>query len=203
VAASYGNQLKFAQWFAYYSGMNGNVILAWCLQEQPPGKPATPGSNNWLNIQYTDQGPNSTYYRIAALDVRAAARESVKWMRANQPSIVAVAHKSARDQAFAIANSGWASSHYGGGDAFYAVVRGVEGHGLIGQVQAGTAPPAPGPLHGVTGSVQAGAGVGYSTSRHDYHEKVKHAGRAAGVHGSALGRINAEHDRMVARIPRF
>lgn len=122
---SWGNQLIFARDFAQYSGLSGNVVLAWCLQEQPPGKPATPNSNNWLNIQYTDQGPNSTYYRIAALNPPDAARASVIWMAENLGSILAAKGKSEYLQAKAIVDSGWASSHYGGVEKFYAVVRTV------------------------------------------------------------------------------
>src|SRR5277367_403801 len=121
--SSSGAQLEFAKWFSYYSGLSLKLIVAWCLQEQPPGSPATPGSNNWLNIQYTDSGPNATYYAIAKLNPKNAAHESVLWMEANQPSIIAAKGKSLYDQSAAIANSGWASSHYGGADAFYAVVQ--------------------------------------------------------------------------------
>lgn len=125
MALSFGTQLEFARDFAAYSGMSGNVVLAWCLQEQAPGSPATAGSNNWLNIQYTDQGPNSTYYRIAHMNPSDAARASVIWMNENQGSITAAKHKSEYDQALAIVNSGWASSKYGGIAKFYGVVQTV------------------------------------------------------------------------------
>lgn len=122
---TYGSQLQFAQAFAYYSKLNGSVVIAWCLQEQPPGSPASVGSNNWLNIQYTDSGPNSTYYEIGKLDPTAAARASVEWMKQNQPSIIAASKSGARAQAEAIVNSGWASSKYGGIDKFWGVVQTV------------------------------------------------------------------------------
>jgi hypothetical protein len=125
MALSYGNQLIFARDFAAYSGMSGNVILAWCLQEQPPGSPATPGGNNWLNIQYTDSGPNSEYYRIAGMSPADAARASVIWMNENQGTITASKGKSEYDQAAAIVNSGWATSKYGGIEKFYGVVKDV------------------------------------------------------------------------------
>lgn len=204
MAASFGAQLAFARWFAYYSGLNGNVILAWCLQEQPPGSPATPGSNNWLNIQYTDSGPNATYYEIARLPVQAAAKASVDWMGRNQPSILAARGKSAYDQAAAIVNSGWASSHYGGVATFYREVQAVETSTVVGSVKAGTAPALPS-LAGVKGSVAAGVTPAQTHSTvegHSWHEHIKQAGKQAGEHGTTIQRISAGLSGIAGRYRR-
>ena len=188
MALSYGAQLEFARDFATYSGLSGNVVLAWCLQEQPPGHPATPGSNNWLNIQYTDSGPNETYYRIARLDPARAAYASVTWMNENQPSITRAAGKSEYDQAKAIVDSGWATSHYGGVEAFYAVVQEVS------HAQLERTPPAP---RIAAGDVQLNTPAPVATVRQgndppDRSPKIRASGKKLGETGSQFGgHINA------------
>lgn len=179
MALSYGDQLTFARDFAAYSGMNGNVVLAWCLQEQSPGSPATPGSNNWLNIQYTDNGPNSEYFRIARMNPADAARASVIWMNENQATITASKQKSAYDQALAIVNSGWASSKYGGITKFYGVVE------TVAHSKLETTPPAP---------KSAGASVHVDTSGNppDRSHKIYLTGKGAGERGSQFsGHVQA------------
>jgi hypothetical protein len=109
-----GAQRKFGDALAAFSGLSRKVIEKWLLAEQPPGSPSAPGSNNWLNVQFTDQGPNGEYWRIAKLDPISAARATVEWMRKNQPSILGARGKSEFEQEQAIINSGWASSKYGG-----------------------------------------------------------------------------------------
>src|SRR5215472_5068365 len=106
------NQAQFGTAFAKATGLNQDVVNAWLLHEQT-GDTAVPGGNNWLNIQYTDQGPNSTYYQINNLGPVAAANASAQWLKQNQPSILASARQSIQAQVQAIENSGWASSHYG------------------------------------------------------------------------------------------
>jgi hypothetical protein len=108
-----GEQKLFATYFAGYTGLSLPVVEAWLLNEQPPGSPSKPGSNNWLNIGYTDAGPNSEYAPIASGRPQAAARASAEWLKKNQPSILSSVGKSQVDQASAIINSNWASSHYG------------------------------------------------------------------------------------------
>lgn len=108
-----GEQKLFATYFAGYTGLALPVVEAWLLNEQPPGQPSKPGSNNWLNIGYTDAGPNSEYAPIASGKPQAAARASAEWLKKNQPSILSSVGKSQVQQASAIINSDWASSHYG------------------------------------------------------------------------------------------
>jgi hypothetical protein len=108
-----GSQAQFGTYFAQYTGLDPSVVHAWLLHEQAPGSPATPGSSNWLNIGYTDAGPNASYWGIAKLPAKAAARASAAWLKINQPSIAASAGQSPQAQAQAIIDSGWASSHYG------------------------------------------------------------------------------------------
>lgn len=181
MALSFGPQLEFVRWFAYYSGLNGNVVLAWALQEQPPGQPATAGSNNWLNIQYTDSGPNAEYFRIAAMTPRDAARASVEWTRRNLPTITAVLGRSPYDQAKAIVDSGWASSHYGGVAAFYAVVQRVERNEPV-------TTPAPGSLRGLKGEARAGVTVvNVEGNPPDRSPKIRTTGKQMGQHGTSFG----------------
>jgi hypothetical protein len=108
-----GDQKAFGQALAKLSGLSPAFINAWLLHEQPAGTPSAPGSNNWLNVGYTDSGPDSTYYSIAGLSPQAAAAATWQWLQANQPSIAAAAGKSVAAQVEALEQSGWASSHYG------------------------------------------------------------------------------------------
>lgn len=109
-----GAQKEFGDWLAKDTGLDRGVIEKWLLAEQPPGSPSKPGSNNWLNVQYTDSGPNATYYQIAKLSPRDAARATALWTAKNQPSILRARGRSPAEQEAAIVNSGWASSKYGG-----------------------------------------------------------------------------------------
>lgn len=108
-----GNQKLFATYFAGYTGLSLPVVEAWLLNEQPPGSPSKPGSNNWLNIGYTDAGPNSEYSAIEGQSPQKAAKASAEWLKKNQPSILSGVGKSQKTQAEGIINSNWASSHYG------------------------------------------------------------------------------------------
>jgi hypothetical protein len=109
-----GAQKSFGQALARYTGLNPGIVEKWLLAEQPPGSPSKPGSNNWLNVQFTDQGPNGEYYRIAKLSPDAAAKATAQWMAHNQPSILHASTGSPAQQEAAIVNSGWASNKYGG-----------------------------------------------------------------------------------------
>jgi hypothetical protein len=109
-----GAQKIFARHFAADTGLSLGIVERWLLAEQPPGSPSAPGSNNWLNVQYTSSGPNAEYWRIARLPVRQAAAATAAWMRKNQPSIAAAAGKGSAAEEAAIVNSGWAGSHYWG-----------------------------------------------------------------------------------------
>jgi hypothetical protein len=109
-----GDQKTFGKAFAAATGLNIHVVEAWLLHEQPPGSPATPGSNNWLNVQYTDSGPNATYFNIAKLPAAAAGRASAEWLR-KQPGLASILQAAGHGESAevtAIEDSGWASSHY-------------------------------------------------------------------------------------------
>lgn len=197
MAVTFGAQKEFAEWFAFYSGLNVDVVTAWVIQEQPPGSPATPGSNNWLNIQYTDSGPNSTYYEIARLNPKAAAERSVAWMEHNQPTIPASRTQDAKGQAEAIVNSGWASSHYGGIAKFYGVVQSVAG-----QVHAKTSPGAPNqalpPGQKATLHVSR---TGSQANPPDHSHKVYVSGKSFGEHGSHMaGHLAAMRDLKTRQV---
>lgn len=115
-----GNQAQFGAAFAKETGLNPGIVGKWLAHEQPANSPATPGSNNWLNVQYTDSGPNSTYFKIAGMPPAQAAKATAEWLRGQSglKGILASAGKSPQQQAEAIVNSGWASSHYGGVQSF-------------------------------------------------------------------------------------
>lgn len=108
-----GDQKAFGQALSKISGLDPGFVDHWLLHEQPPGSPATPGSNNWLNVQYTDSGPNAEYWRIANMNPQDAAAATWAWLQQNQPGIAAAAGQGAAAQVQALEASGWASSHYG------------------------------------------------------------------------------------------
>lgn len=114
-AKTRGDQQEFGEAFANYTGLSLPVVESWLIAEQPHGTPATPNSNNWLNVQYTDSGPNAEYYDIAKLSPKGAAKATAEWLR-KQPGlsgILASAGRGPAREVRAIEDSGWASSNYG------------------------------------------------------------------------------------------
>lgn len=166
------DQRLFGAYFAAATGLSPQVVGKWLAAEQGPGSAATPGSNNWLNIQYTDSGPNSTYFHIAHMDPRSAALASAQWLKQQSGlrGILAAAGKGVQAEARAIENSGWASSHYGGGLAAvpgYPLPNiggraGARTASLGGEGGVGSAPVVPGQLSvaGGEGGGQAAALIG-------------------------------------------
>lgn len=124
-----GTQTEFAKYFASYTGLAPRVVEAWLLQEQPPGSPAKPGSNDWLNIETGPHGGSGVGSAeesyVAKLSPKAAAEYSASWLKANQPSIAGAAGKGEKAQAEAIVNSGWAASKYGGISKFWGEVQSI------------------------------------------------------------------------------
>lgn len=118
-------QKTFINTLAKETGLSGKVLAAWALAEQS-GSSATAreqeGNFNWLNIGYFDSGPSpeitgdrrwrnpTTAARATADFLRGKAFGASEGIR----NILSYKGRSDDEQMAAIANSGWASSAYGG-----------------------------------------------------------------------------------------
>ena len=121
-------QKKFAEELAKRTAINPRVAGAWVLSEMS-GSYATgreaEGNHNWLNIAYFDSGPGSITKDAVWSDPVSAAKASAQFLRGQKfgPSegikgILPQARGASDErQIQAIANSGWASSGYDGGDS--------------------------------------------------------------------------------------
>lgn len=115
------NQAQFAAELAQKTGLDGAVIAAWLLAEEPKSATAAPwGANNWLNIGGPQAGPkiasNSAWSNpVTAADLTAA------WIKGQSipgfgkasggiQAILSSAGKSAAAQIQAIGGSGWGTS---------------------------------------------------------------------------------------------
>ncbi len=123
-------QQAFAAEFASKTGLDQNVVGNWLLKEES-GRAAqnreAHGNMNWLNIGYTDKGHRGTGNEFWYNDPVKAADISAAWMKGeiNVPGFGRASHgiqriqeaagQSPQTQMAMIANSGWASSHYGYG----------------------------------------------------------------------------------------
>jgi len=111
-------QRQFGGVLAALTGLSPSVIGKWLAAEQPVGSPATPGSNNWLNIETgygagSGVGSASDQY-VGSKSASQAAVATYQWLTKYQPGILATAGKGESAQIAAIENSGFAESHYGG-----------------------------------------------------------------------------------------
>jgi hypothetical protein len=118
-------QEKFVARLSQLTGINPRVAAAWCLAEES-GSAATgrqaANNYNWLNIGYFDSGAGKIAFDQAFGDPVSAAEQTAKFLEGKwggaSPgirSILGTVHQDPQAQMMAIANSGWASSHYGGG----------------------------------------------------------------------------------------
>jgi len=118
-------QQKFAGRLAELTGLDPRVVAAWELAEESGGaaQGREAASNfNWLNIGYFDSGAGKIAFDKTFSDPVSAAEQSAKFLKGEwggaSPSIRAILNSvghSPDEQMAAIANSDWASSHYGGG----------------------------------------------------------------------------------------
>ena len=118
-------QEKFAGRLAELTGLDPRVISAWELAEESGGAAQAregAGNFNWLNIGYFDSGAGKIASDKAFSDPITAAEQTADFLKGKwggaSPGIRAILSTVGRDpqeQMIAIANSGWASSHYGGG----------------------------------------------------------------------------------------
>ena len=147
-------QEKFAGRVAELTGLDPRVVSAWELAEESgsaaQGREAA-GNFDWLNIGYTDSANLGTKDSIWNDPIKAA-EATAGWIKGKDTipgygtassgiqAILNTVGKSPREQMMAIANSGWASSHYGNGANLIAhlrrAVRPEGGEGLTGSGHA-------------------------------------------------------------------
>jgi hypothetical protein len=118
-------QAKFAGRLAELTGLDPHVVAAWELAEESgsAAQGREVASNfNWLNIGYFDSGAGRIAFDETFGDPISAAEQTAKFLKGEwggaSPSIRAILNSvghSPDEQMAAIANSDWASSHYGGG----------------------------------------------------------------------------------------
>jgi hypothetical protein len=118
-------QQKFAGRLAELTGLDPRVVAAWELAEESgsaaQGREAA-SNFNWLNIGYFDSGAGKIAFDKEFGDPVSAAEQTAKFLKGQwggaSSSIRAILNSvghSPAEQMAAIANSDWASSHYGGG----------------------------------------------------------------------------------------
>jgi hypothetical protein len=118
-------QGKFAGRLAELTGLDPRVVAAWELAEESGsaahGREAA-SNFNWLNIGYFDSGAGKIAFDKTFSDPISAAEQSAKFLKGEwggaSSSIRAILNSVGHgpdEQIAAIANSDWASSHYGGG----------------------------------------------------------------------------------------
>jgi hypothetical protein len=110
---------------AELTGLDPHVVAAWELAEESgsaaQGREAA-SNFNWLNIGYFDSGAGKIAFDKTFGDPVSAAEQTAKFLKGEwggasssiRAILSAVGH-SPDEQMSAIANSDWASSHYGGG----------------------------------------------------------------------------------------
>lgn len=120
-------QIEFSLQLSALTGLDVNVIKAWCLAEQSNTAASgreREGNHNWLNIGYFDSlsgGGAFQTYKAWGDPTQAANASGAflygKWLGASTgiQNILKSRNKSPQAQLDAIATSGWASSGYYGG----------------------------------------------------------------------------------------
>jgi hypothetical protein len=129
-------QVQFSYQLAAVSGLDVNVIKAWCLAEESSShatKREREHNHNWLNIGYYDSlGGGGAFQKVKRLwaDPISAANTSDAFLEGRIfgasggiQDILMYAGASPDSQIAAIASSGWASSAYGGGSSLRGAYR--------------------------------------------------------------------------------
>ena len=107
------------------TGLDPRVVAAWELAEESgsaaQGRQAA-SNFNWLNIGYFDSGAGQIAFVKQFGDPVSAAEQTARFLKGTWGgastgirAILSTVGKPPEEQIMAIANSGWASSHYGGG----------------------------------------------------------------------------------------
>lgn len=131
-------QRQFVGELAAQTGLDPQVISAWCLAEESGGAAGSREAQNnhdWLNIGWTDSGRYGTADAIWSNPV-AAADATAGWLKgqdtipgygrasAGVQSILASAGQPPEQQVAALQRSGWASSGYPDLPGVYRMVAG-------------------------------------------------------------------------------
>jgi cell wall-associated NlpC family hydrolase len=118
-------QQTFVAHLASATGLNTRVVAGWVLAEESgsaaQGRQAD-SNFNWLNIGYFDSGTGAIAHASPFSDPVSAAEQTAKFLKGQWggassgiQDILKTVGKPPDDQIMAIANSGWASSHYNNG----------------------------------------------------------------------------------------
>ena len=118
-------QQTFVAHLASATGLDTRVVAGWVLAEESgsaaQGRQAA-SNFNWLNIGYFDSGTGAIAHASPFSDPVSAAEQTAKFLKGQwggaSSGIQDILHtvgKPPEDQIMAIANSGWASSHYNNG----------------------------------------------------------------------------------------
>jgi len=131
-------QRQFVSELAAQTGLDPQVISAWCLAEESGGAAASreaQRNHDWLNIGWTDSGRYGTADAIWSNPV-AAADATAGWLKgqdtipgyarasAGVQSVLASAGQPPEQQIAALQRSGWASSGYPDLPGVYRMVAG-------------------------------------------------------------------------------
>ncbi|MGZ4311832.1 MAG: hypothetical protein ACXVR1_06980, partial [Solirubrobacteraceae bacterium] len=118
-------QQTFVAHLASLTGLNTRVVAGWVLAEESGGaaQGREAASNfNWLNIGYFDSGTGAIAHATPFSNPVSAAEQTAKFLKGEWGgastgirAILNTVGKPPEDQIMAIANSGWASSHYNHG----------------------------------------------------------------------------------------
>jgi cell wall-associated NlpC family hydrolase len=157
-------QQTFAAHLASLTGLDPRVVAAWELAEESgsaaQGRQAA-SNFNWLNIGYFDSGAGNIAFDKEFGDPVTAAEQTARFLKGTWggassgiQAILQTVGKPPHEQMMAIANSGWASSHYGGGANLIGTFNELD------QMKIETAAPAAAAGVAAAGVAPAAAGAG-------------------------------------------
>jgi hypothetical protein len=118
-------QQTFVAHLSSLTGLNTRVVAGWVLAEESgsaaQGRQAA-SNFNWLNIGYFDSGTGAIAHASPFSDPVSAAEQTAKFLKGQWggastgiQDIMKTVGQPPDNQIMAIANSGWASSHYNNG----------------------------------------------------------------------------------------
>ena len=139
-------QQTFVAHLSSLTGLNTRVVAGWVLAEESgsaaQGREAA-SNFNWLNIGYFDSGTGAIAHATPFSNPVSAAEQTAKFLKGQWGGastgirdILSTVGKPPDDQIMAIANSGWASSHYNNGANLRATFEELANMKIV------TAPPA-------------------------------------------------------------
>lgn len=143
-------QSQFVQHLAANTGLNPGVLTSWVLAEESGGaaqQRQASNNHNWLNIGYFDSGPGAIAHAAAFSNPVSAANATAKFLKGQwggaSGGIQGILHtvgSNPMTQISAIANSGWASSHYNNGSTLRSLFSQYGGSklGSVAQQRGGT-----------------------------------------------------------------